>query len=119
MLTFRALSLLICLGAAVAQTPKIAGDYSGMLGPLHLKLHLKVGASGATEGTLDSPDQGATGLPCANFRLKEKAFSFDVPSVRRHVARRRIRRRSDAEGRLVPGHGNAAGISSGRAVPAD
>ena len=73
MMYFRWLSLLVCLGAAVAQPPKLGGDYSGMLGPLHLKLHLKVGASGATEGTLDSVDQGAIGLPCANFRIEEKA----------------------------------------------
>ena len=52
-----------------------------MLGPLHLKLHLKVGANGAMEGTLNSVDQCAIGLLCANFRLKDKELSFDVPSV--------------------------------------
>lgn len=78
---FHWLTILVSIGAAVAQTPKIGGDYSGMLGPLHLKLHLKAGASGAAEGTLDSVDQGANGLPCANFRLAEGALSFDVPSV--------------------------------------
>jgi len=81
MMCFRWLSLLVSLGAALAQTPKLGGDYLGMLGALHLKLHLKVGASGATEGTLDSVDQGAIGLACANFRLDEKMLSFDVPSV--------------------------------------
>ncbi len=40
---FRWLSVLVFLGAAVAQTPKLGGDYLGMLGPLHLKLHLKAG----------------------------------------------------------------------------
>ena len=80
-MTFRWLSLLVCTGAALAQTPGIGGDYSGMLGPLHLKLHLTAGASGVTAGTLDSLDQGAMGLPCAHFSLKEKALSFDVPSV--------------------------------------
>jgi serine-type D-Ala-D-Ala carboxypeptidase/endopeptidase len=77
----RWLSVLVSLGAAMAQTPNLGGDYSGVLGTLHLKLHLKVGAGGATEGTLDSVDQGALGLPCANFRLDDKALSFDVPSV--------------------------------------
>jgi CubicO group peptidase (beta-lactamase class C family) len=65
----------------MAQTPKLAGDYSGMLGPLHLKLHLKTPASGALEGTLDSVDQGAMGLPGANFHLDGKTLSFDVPIV--------------------------------------
>ncbi len=78
---FRWLSALICLGTAIAQTPKLGGDYAGVLGPLHLKLHLKAGAGGAIEGSLDSLDQGAMGLPCANIRLEEKALSFDVPSV--------------------------------------
>jgi len=77
----RWLSLFVCVLAAGAQGPKVGGDYSGMLGPLHLKLHLKVSASGALEGSLDSVDQGAMGLPCANFRLGEKELSFDVPSV--------------------------------------
>src|SRR6266404_8506495 len=81
MMRFCWLPVLVSLGAALAQAPKLGGDYSGMLGPLHLRLHLKVGASGATEGMLDSVDQGATGLPCGNFRLAEKALSFDVPSV--------------------------------------
>jgi CubicO group peptidase (beta-lactamase class C family) len=65
----------------MAQTPKIAGDYSGMLGPLHVKLHLKTSGGRAAEGSLDSLDQGAMGLPCANIQLAEKALSFDVPSV--------------------------------------
>jgi CubicO group peptidase (beta-lactamase class C family) len=80
-MTFRWLSLLVYIGSAMAQTPTIGGDYSGMLSTLHLKLHLKVAASGAAEGTLDSVDQGATGLPCANIHLDGKALSFEVPSV--------------------------------------
>lgn len=65
----------------MAQTPRLDGNYSGVLGPLHLKLHLKTGAAGALEGTLDSIDQKANGLPCANFRLEQKTLAFEVPSV--------------------------------------
>ncbi len=65
----------------MAQAPKIAGDYIGVLGPLHIKLHLKAGGNGALEGTLDSVDQGAMGLACGNFRLEGNRLSFDVPSV--------------------------------------
>jgi CubicO group peptidase (beta-lactamase class C family) len=72
---------LFCTMVAMAQTPKIAGDYAGTLGPLHVKLHLKAGPNGTTEGTLDSVDQGATGLSCANFKIDGNALSFDVPSV--------------------------------------
>ena len=73
--------LLFFAGTAMAQTPEITGDYSGTLGPLHLKLHLKGGAGGAAEGTLDSLDQGAMGLACANFHRDGKTLAFEVPSV--------------------------------------
>jgi len=78
---FRWLALLVCLGAAAAEPPKVGGDYAGTLGPLHLKLHLKVSPEGVISGTLDSVDQGAMGLPCANFRLEEKTLTFEVPRV--------------------------------------
>lgn len=59
----------------------VAGDYLGTLGPLHVKLHLKVDPSGLVTGTLDSPDQGANGIPCADVRLDGEALSFTVPAV--------------------------------------
>ena len=61
--------------------PEISGDYLGTLGPLHLRLHLKADASGALSGTMDSPDQGANGLGCADFHLENDALSFSVPVV--------------------------------------
>lgn len=63
------------------QKPSIAGDYAGTLGPLHLKLHLTMSAEGALSGTLDSPDQGALGLPCVDIHLDGTGLSFSVPSV--------------------------------------
>jgi CubicO group peptidase (beta-lactamase class C family) len=47
---------------------------------LHLRLHMKV-ESGALTGTLDSPDQGAMGIPCADFHLDGAALTFAVPVV--------------------------------------
>jgi serine-type D-Ala-D-Ala carboxypeptidase/endopeptidase len=67
--------------ALAQQKPAIAGDYAGTLGPLHVKLHLKVDAAGAITGTLDSPDQGAAGIACADFHLEGEALSFTVPDV--------------------------------------
>jgi serine-type D-Ala-D-Ala carboxypeptidase/endopeptidase len=66
---------------AVAEGPGIQGDYLGTLGPLHLKLHLTAAADGTLGGTLDSPDQGANGIPCADFHLQGNALSFAVPAV--------------------------------------
>ena len=60
---------------------KIGGDYAGTLGPLHLKLHVKVDAAGAISGTLDSTDQGAMGIPCVDFQLNGTALTFKVPAV--------------------------------------
>ena len=67
--------------ALAQQKPNVAGDYAGTLGPLHLKLHLTMTTAGALSGTLDSPDQGASGLACADVHLDGTALSFNVPSV--------------------------------------
>jgi serine-type D-Ala-D-Ala carboxypeptidase/endopeptidase len=72
----------ITVRVAHAQTPALAGDYRGTLGPLHLKLHLTTAADGATGGTLDSPDQGAAGLRCSDFHLEGNSLSFAVPAVK-------------------------------------
>lgn len=68
--------------AAVAQArPSIAGDYTGTLGPLRIQLHLKIVEGSAITGTLDSPNQAAFGIPCAEFHLEGDALSFTVPAV--------------------------------------
>lgn len=78
-----AIMLLFVFPPAQAQpAPSIAGDYAGVLGgALHVKLHFKIDAAGAISGTLDSTDQGAMGIPCADFKLDGQAFSFTVPAV--------------------------------------
>lgn len=80
-----AMILLLATGAArtawAQQSPNVAGDYAGMLGPLHVRLHVKVDAAGAITGTLDSTDQGAMGIPCADFHLDGQALTFTVPAV--------------------------------------
>src|SRR5271165_1075729 len=67
--------------AFAQQKPNIGGDYVGSLGPLHLKLHLKTGADGALSGSLDSPDQGASDIPCSDFHFDGHSLSFAVPAV--------------------------------------
>jgi serine-type D-Ala-D-Ala carboxypeptidase/endopeptidase len=69
------------LGARAQTAPSVSGDYAGMLGPLHIRLHLKLDSSGALGGTMDSPDQGANGLACADFKFDDKSLSFLVPIV--------------------------------------
>lgn len=68
------------LRGAAQEGPKLAGDYVGAIGGVHLRLHLK-GDNSALTGTLDSPDQGTSGIPCAEVRLDGVALSFQVPVV--------------------------------------
>lgn len=44
------------------QKPDLAGEYAGLLGPLHVKLHLVAAHDGSLSGTVDSPDQGMVGV---------------------------------------------------------
>jgi predicted esterase len=62
-------------------TPSIAGDYAGMLGSLHVLLHLHQDQAGALTATLDSVDQGAKDLSCAHVVLSGGRLSFEVPVV--------------------------------------
>lgn len=69
------------LRARARAAPAIAGDYAGVLGPLHVKLHLKADAAGGITGAFDSPDQGVSSIPCTDFHLDGQALSFSVPLV--------------------------------------
>jgi serine-type D-Ala-D-Ala carboxypeptidase/endopeptidase len=72
--------------APVAAAPSMAGDFVGALvvpgATLHLKLHIHAAADGSLSVTLDSPDQGAAGILCADFRVDGTKLSFAVPAVR-------------------------------------
>ena len=65
---------------AYAQNSTLAGDYVGMLGPYHVKLHLVAGPNGALTGTADS-EMGPVGMPCENIRAEGQTLSFTVPLV--------------------------------------
>ena len=68
--------------AAAQPTASLGGDYVGTLGgALHLALHITAAADGTLSGTLDSPDQKASGIPCTDFRVQGTTLSFSVPSV--------------------------------------
>ena len=69
------------LSVSAQQSPTIAGDYAGTLGPLHVKLHLQVNAAGKVTGTLDSPDRGAIGIQCTGFHVDGQSVTFTVPAV--------------------------------------
>jgi hypothetical protein len=82
-----ALIFLCLLPCAIAQNPeskeklRFAGDYAGFSKPFHVKLHIVAANDGTLSGTVDSPDQGLTGLPCANIHTDGQAINFTVPMV--------------------------------------
>ena len=78
--------LLLCLLFAASMdgqqaSPSIAGDYAGVLGNLHVVLHLQQDSAGALTATMDSVDQRANGLSCAHVVLAGRQLSFEVPVV--------------------------------------
>ena len=77
------LSVLMAMaGHAAAQD--VAGDWQGTLkGPgveLRVVVHV-TRAAGGLSGTLDSPDQGAKGIPLAAVALTGTTLTFSVPAV--------------------------------------
>lgn len=64
-----------------ANTPTLAGDYAGMLGPYHVKLHVVADPNGRLTGTVDNSDMGMIGVPCDNIRVEGKTLSLTVPTL--------------------------------------
>jgi len=63
----------------------IDGDWAGVLhaGDVSLRtvFHFRGAPGDKIDATLDSLDQGAMGIPCANVELKGQELSLDVPTV--------------------------------------
>lgn len=59
----------------------LAGEYAGMLGPYHVKLHLTADSNGKLTGTADNTDAGVVGMACQNIRSEGNTLSFSVPTV--------------------------------------
>jgi CubicO group peptidase (beta-lactamase class C family) len=80
---FVLLIITLCAGRMDGQTtsPLVAGDYAGILGRLHLVLHVQRDAAGTLTGSMNSKDQDANGIPCTNFVLSGTQFSFAVSAV--------------------------------------
>jgi len=76
------LTALLCLTAAV-NAQDATGDWFGLLSipgtKLHINLHIKKADKGYT-ATMDSPDQGANGLPVTTITLENNTLNFSIPS---------------------------------------
>jgi pimeloyl-ACP methyl ester carboxylesterase len=73
---------LVTAGRAEAQS--VIGDWQGTLkapaAELRVVVHVVAGPSGLS-GTLDSPDQGAKGIPLTAVALTDTTLTFSVPAV--------------------------------------
>jgi serine-type D-Ala-D-Ala carboxypeptidase/endopeptidase len=72
--------------AAPATAQEAAGNWAGALqvtpeARLPLLVHIQRDEKGGLTGTLDSPSQGAVGLPLAEIIAQDARLSFAVPSV--------------------------------------
>lgn len=77
---------LVCtLGALAASAPKVVGDWQGALdtgsGSLRVVIHVAQDNDGKLTATMDSPDQGATGIPISSITYTEPALHFEIPKM--------------------------------------
>lgn len=71
--------------AAAQAAVGLAGSWEGKLevGAVSLRVvfHIKQAGDGSYSATLDSPDQGATGIPVGSVELADRTVTIDVPAV--------------------------------------
>jgi len=82
---------LLCPRPLHAAPVSLAGRWAGVLGPsLHLVLHFEPADGGGLKGTLDSPDQGAMGIPLGAIVERGDSLYVEVPSISGLFAARRV-----------------------------
>jgi hypothetical protein len=101
----------VAIGAA-AEAP-VVGTWQGVLpngmgGQIRVVVHVTQAPDGALGATMDSPDQGATGIPVAKVTFEEQKLGLDVTAVGGSYA-----------GTLDPAKKEIAGTwkQSGQAIP--
>jgi pimeloyl-ACP methyl ester carboxylesterase len=79
------LLLPLLMQASVASAQEVVGDWQGTLsaGGMELRLVIRItrGPDGQLAATLDSIDQGATGIPVASVSVKNNLLTLNVPQV--------------------------------------
>lgn len=77
-----AIAVLVALTDAAADRTDVTGAWSGKIqGMLTLVLHVQRGATGYT-ATLDSPDQGAMGMPIDRLSVTGDSLRFEMRALR-------------------------------------
>ena len=80
--------LLATLAAATtlsAQPPDLVGDWKGTLSvgaeEIHLALHIVAGDNGAWKATMDSAEQGASGVPVTTVAFQDSNLTLTIDSI--------------------------------------
>ncbi|HEY7728187.1 MAG TPA: alpha/beta fold hydrolase [Candidatus Eisenbacteria bacterium] len=68
-------------GAAAPPPRAIEGHWTGQLMNLRVVIHIRADADGTLRGTIDSPDQNATGLQADSVTLVQDSLHIDVASI--------------------------------------
>ena len=77
--------LTLLLGATLAHSQDITGEWQGTLSvgasELRLVLHIRKSPDNTLTATLDSVDQAANGIPVSSVTLKNAKLNMDIPAV--------------------------------------
>jgi hypothetical protein len=73
----------LAIGTALAApVPAVVGDWNGALstggGSLRVVIHVAQDKDGKLTATMDSPDQGATGIAISSITFKRPAVHFEI-----------------------------------------
>jgi len=78
----RVAPLLLFAGVLLGQPAGIEGSWEGTLqtpgGNLRIRLHVTRGADGVLVGKMDSPDQGASGIPVSSISFANGDLKWDL-----------------------------------------
>lgn len=77
---------LVSLATLAAAKPAVVGDWNGALdvgggNSLHLIVHITQAQDGSLTGTMDSPDQQATGIKISTITYKDRALHFECSDI--------------------------------------
>jgi uncharacterized protein len=104
---------LLVAGLHPVHAQEVSGDWQGTLSagslPLRLVLHIRKGADGTLQATLDSVDQGANRIPVSSITLKDAKLDLAVDAIH-----------GTYEGRVAADGNTIAGTwTQGQALPLD
>jgi uncharacterized protein len=72
----------LAVGTAAAPAPPVVGDWEGRLNAggssLRVVLHVTQDSDRKLRGTVDSPDQGATGIAISSISFKPPDLYFEI-----------------------------------------